>query len=434
MAWPLAAVAVGLTLTVRPAIGSRETRWLDLALLAYVFCVALQRVPLPADLRLWLSPALRSVDLQLRVDAPVVPSADTPHALSVNPQGTTLSLLVAMSVVLTFWCARTIFASGGLRFGARAIALMGLGLAAFGIVQHTTAPHSFYGTTVPRQVSPFGPYLNHSDFATWLVMGLLLTIGYLIARLYSRPSGVGWTALLVDSVDSFDNRALWLTMAAAAMAAALVVGLSRSGLVAAVAGFVTLWTLSSARMERGGRTWLLAGFGIVGVAALLFANTTALAGRIEQTISGAGGRLAIWQATWPMARDFWLTGIGAGAFERTMAVYQPSPHQTFFNHAHNDYLQMFTEGGVMLAIPAIVAAAAGIAGIRRRLRGDRSPMFWVRAGAVSGLVAVAVQSIWETGLRVPANTLLFAALAAITLHSPEPARRSADDPIEIRER
>jgi hypothetical protein len=79
---------------------------------------------------------------------------------------------------------------------------------------------------------------------------------------------------------------------------------------------------------------------------------------------------------------------------------------------------MFTEGGLMLAIPAIVAAVAGIAGIRRRLRGDRSPMFWVRAGAVSGLVAVAVQSIWETGLRVPANTLLVAVLAAAALYQP----------------
>jgi O-antigen ligase len=119
-----------------------------------------------------------------------------------------------------------------------------------------------------------------------------------------------------------------------------------------------------------------------------------------------------------MAKAFWLTGIGAGAFERAMVVYQPSPHETFFNHAHNDYLQMLSEGGVLLAIPAIAAAVAGVGGIHDRLRNDRTSMYWVRAGAVSGLAAVAVQSIWETGLRVPANTLLFAVLAAIALHRP----------------
>jgi O-antigen ligase len=408
MAWPLAAAAVGLTLAVRPAIGGRETRWLDAALVVYVFCVALQRVPLPPDFRLRLSPALRAIDLQLRVDAPLIPGADTPHALSVDPYGTTLSLLVAISVVLTFWCARTIFAKGGVRLAARTVAALGLALAVFGIVQHMTAPHSFYGTIVPRQTTPFGPYLNHSDFAMWLVMGLLLTSGYLITRLYSQQPGV----------DAFDNRALWLTLAAAAMVAALVVGLSRSGLIAGVAGFVTLWILSTARVERRGRMQLLTGFALVAVAAALFANTTAVAGRIEQTISGSGGRAAIWRATWPMAKDFWRTGIGAGAFERAMVVYQPAPHETFFNHAHNDYLQMITEGGVLLVIPAIAALAAAIVGIRGRLRSDRSSMYWVRAGAVSGLVAVAVQSIWETGLRVPANTLLFAALAAIALATP----------------
>ena len=417
MAWPLAAVAVGLTLVVRPAIGDRDTRWLDLSLLGYGCCVALQRIPLSPGLRLALSPALRAVDLQLRVDAPAIPGTDTPHALSVNPEGTTLSLLVVLSVVLTFWCARAIFVRGGVRFAARAVAIMGLALAAFGIVQHTTAPHWFYGTIVPRQVTPFGPYLNHSDFAMWLVMALLLTGGYLMARLDSRQPGGRQRALSAGSIDSFDNRALWLTMAAAAMAAAVVVGLSRSGLVAAVAGFTTLWMLSSTRMGRRGRTWMLAGFGVVAVIALLFTNATAMAGRIEQTISGAGGRMAIWRATWPMARDFWLTGIGAGAFERGMIVYQPSPHETFFNHAHNDYLQMLTEGGVLLAIPAIAAAVAGIIVIRRRLKSDRSSIYWIRAGAVGGLVAAAVQSIWETGLRVPANTLLFAVLAAIALHS-----------------
>jgi hypothetical protein len=79
---------------------------------------------------------------------------------------------------------------------------------------------------------------------------------------------------------------------------------------------------------------------------------------------------------------------------------------------------MLTEGGVLLAIPAIAAAVVGISSIRNRLRSDRTSMYWVRAGAASGLVAVAVQSIWETGLRVPANTLLFAVLAAVSLHRP----------------
>ena len=43
-----------------------------------------------------------------------------------------------------------------------------------------------------------------------------------------------------------------------------------------------------------------------------------------------------------------------------------------------------------------------------------------RTGAAAGIVGVLVQSIWETGLRLPANGLLFAALCAIVIYEDEP--------------
>jgi len=60
----------------------------------------------------------------------------------------------------------------------------------------------------------------------------------------------------------------------------------------------------------------------------------------------------------------------------------------------------------------------------RRLDADRSAMFWVRAGAISGIAAVAVQSIWDTGLRTPANGALFAVIAAIAVYEPATAAAS----------
>jgi O-antigen ligase len=213
---------------------------------------------------------------------------------------------------------------------------------------------------------------------------------------------------------------MWLTTAVGFMSAALVVGLSRSGLVAAAAGLASLWALSSARMHGRGRAWLLAGLLAVAVIAAAYANTNALSARVSETINlGLGGRSAIWRETWPMIEDFWLTGVGPGAYERGMVVYQQSPRVVYFNHAHNEYVQLLAEGGVLLAIPAIVIVIAGAWRIRRRLGADRTPIYWVRAGAVSGLVAVAIQSVWETGLRVPANGMLFAVLSAIALHDHE---------------
>jgi O-antigen ligase len=140
--------------------------------------------------------------------------------------------------------------------------------------------------------------------------------------------------------------------------------------------------------------------------------------RVEETLNvGLGGRREIWDRTWAMASDFWVTGIGVGAYERAMTVYQKQPHVFYFNHAHNEYLQLLSEGGVMLAVPAAVAIAGGAWQIWRRVDADRTAVFWIRAGAASGMLAVAVQSVWDTGLRMPANAVLFALLAAIALHN-----------------
>jgi O-antigen ligase len=266
----------------------------------------------------------------------------------------------------------------------------------------------------------------------WLIMALPLTAGYLLARLQSRQQRGG--ELL--SADAFDDTATFLTIAMGLMAAALMVGLSRSGIIGAAAGALTLWVLSERRMHHEGRVWLLAGIAVLAVVAIAFANTSAVAVRLrETTMNATNGRLAIWRATIPIIRDYWRTGTGVGGYERAMIVYQPAPHETYFNHAHDEYLQLAAEGGLALMLPAAVALVAGIGSIRRRLSSDRTPIYWVRAGAASGLAAAAVQSIWETGLRRPANTLLFAVLAAVAMSSaPEPARRADDRPVQIRDR
>jgi O-antigen ligase len=125
-----------------------------------------------------------------------------------------------------------------------------------------------------------------------------------------------------------------------------------------------------------------------------------------------------------MASDFLLTGVGAGAFERGMLLYQEGSRLFFFNHAHDEYLQLLAEGGLALTVPAAIAVLTAIALIVRQLRIDRTAMAWVRVGAVSGMIAVAVQSIWDTGLRMPANGILFAVIAAIALHEPRLVSRS----------
>ena len=136
----------------------------------------------------------------------------------------------------------------------------------------------------------------------------------------------------------------------------------------------------------------------------------ALADRFAQSGPGLEDRVRIWRDTLPLVRDFWLTGSGVGSYRTAMLYYQRADRVVQFNQAHNHYLQVAAEGGVLVAGT----------GDRRdrcfgsRLRAGNCQQIWrVRTGFAPAprvvLLAVALQSVWETGLVMPAN----AALAAV---------------------
>jgi O-antigen ligase len=378
--------------------------------------VAAQVIPLPPALRHALSPGAVAFDDITRLDRPGDPWSAPWRPLSIDPGSTAWALAVGAALVVVFWCARAAFARGGVRVTARGIAWFGIVLAAFAVVQHATAPRLLYWYWRPLSPSarPYGPFVNRNDLACWLVMAVPLTVGYGIARLDSRRRG---DQRPIDLESALDETAVWLAASACLMTGALFVSLSRSGITAGAAALFALVWMSRGRIDQRRVVWLSAVLATLVVVAAGYANIGALTSRVGDTLTaGIGGRRAIWRETWPMVKDFWQTGIGVGAYERGMLVYQQSPREFFyFNHAHDEYLQLLAEGGVLLGVPAAVAVGAAVWGIVRRLREDRSAAFWIRAGAASGLIAVAVQSVWDVGLRMPANGVLFAILAAIAL-------------------
>jgi O-antigen ligase len=180
----------------------------------------------------------------------------------------------------------------------------------------------------------------------------------------------------------------------------------------AAAGFFVFAARSRGSVRVRAAAWAA----VAVVAVIVFTNSQAagLMARFEDSRTTATwSRAEIWRQTVPIVRDFPLFGAGAGAFRRAMLVYQQSDRALFFNQAHNQVLQIAAEGGVVLLLLAAIAAVALGRQIAVRLASDRSPMFWIRLGAAAGIAGVLVQSLWETGLRIPANGLLFAVNCAI---------------------
>jgi O-antigen ligase len=421
---PIIAAAVLLGAAVRPSVFHSPHRLLDFALLICLIVTAAQLIGLPPATRRALSPSAEAVERALFFSAN--PGAGS-RPLSLDPASTAWALGFGTALLLTFWSARAIFArGGGLRLVLRGIAWFGLALAAIMFVQRATTPGLIYGFWGPitraSHPTPLGPFVNRNDIATWLLLASPLVFGYAIARLEARTSGPRGTSAVASLADT---RTLWLAASICLMMAALLASLSRSGLFGGAAALLVFAVLARQRLSGKGLGWFLVVAAALVAIAATYASLSDLLQRISDTLSSnLGGRLTVWRETWPMARDFLLTGIGVGAFERGMLVYQQSTRLIFFNHAHNEYLQLLVEGGLLLAIPAALALMAGWWAAHRRLVEDMTPVFWIRAGAASGLAAVAAQSIWDTGLRMPASAVLFAVVAAVALHEPEPIAMS----------
>lgn len=392
---------------MRPRIATPGTRTLDIALLACLLCPILQLVPLPEGWREALSPHAATIEQFLRLDS----GARRSHALTVNPAATMRAAAVAALVLALFWSARETLRHRGARSLARAVAWAGLAVSVIAIVVRASRTTLIYGMwSTGYNTEPYGPFVNRNHMGTWLVLALPLVVGYVFARVDRHERERSATAGL-------DAPMIWLVAAGSAIFVAALVSLSRSTVVGIAAGGLFG---SAMALGRRGRTvpWLLAGASALAVAIVLFVpKTIELADRFQNsktTVTWA--RPQIWRETLPIVRDFALTGTGLGSFSTAMLVYQQSDRTLFFNQAHNHYLQLAAEGGALLLVPLLVAAIAFAAGVRARLAADRSPTFWIRTGAVAGIVGVLVQSVWETGLRLPANGLLFALLCAIAIH------------------
>lgn len=436
--WALAPILIGvllfaLTTWGQPAPSSSDSRSLDFAIAAFVAAISIQLVPLPGSVRSTLSPSLLGVERSLRPDAAL--RGDVAGALSLDPIATAQALALVIAAATTYVSARRMFSVGGVRQVCHALSLVGMIAAIGAILQRALTPRLIYGFWAPSDPGavPFGTVVNRNHFAAWLLMVSALTAGYLVARTSRRARQVGgggreWRRKFVTITQSPVSwtAASWMVITLTVFAAQ-----SRSALVGlAVAGATLLRTVT--------HTWkpvIAAAFGILVIAIALLtageATTTRIAERMVDTLEvTAIDRVAIWREAMPIVNDFSIAGVGAGAFGRAMLAYQRTrlfvPHlgmEWHFNHAHNHYLQLAAEGGLLLTVPFAVVVLLFLRLVARRLREDAGELRAVRLGAVAGLAAVATQSVWEVPLTMPAAALLAATLAALATYQRVPDAR-----------
>ncbi|OGA71560.1 MAG: hypothetical protein A3G81_30305 [Betaproteobacteria bacterium RIFCSPLOWO2_12_FULL_65_14] len=403
------------------------------AVLATGAAIALQLLPLDHSTLARHFPGTHRILSETNFAYNAAVSSGTPfaHPLSVSPGRTTIGLVflgcTAMFVLgVSRWLTRD-----RLRHLAIVITAFGVVLALEGIIQRAVSPGLVYGFWQSEQGgTAFGPFINGNHFAGWMLMGLPITLG-LVAGLATRGRGRrarDWRERLLRFGQPESAGATMALFAAFVMMVALLLTLSRSAIATAPVS-LALALLLTTRAVRGWAQRSAVIVGALGAAAVAWVGIDMLATRFAQLDAvSSNARAGMWLDTWRMAQDVPLAGVGIRAYTVASLLYQTVLPRYHVGAAHNDWLQLLAEGGLLVAAPALFLLGALIAETGRRFREHRNAndfgtTYWIRVGAATGILAISLQSLVEFSLQMPGNTMMFAVLWAIAI-APTPRGRA----------
>jgi O-antigen ligase len=425
------AAALGLAGIALPVRGCPRWGAVPIALIVVGVCISAQLVPLPAAWLTALSPAADRFLQQFNLDyAAIRMAAGTRHSLSIAPQSTELALSLFGAFALLMLGASRALSMVGARVFVRLLIALGVIVAIVGLAERATFNGKLLWFWPYRfEHRPFGPFINKNNYAGWMMMVLSVALGHL-AGLVVRHRGLDttdWRSRILWFESPDGREALVVGGATLTMALAQVLTMSRAGMICLVV-IVTMtgwWA-----MQRGGgvaRRVAVIAAPLSMIAALLawVGPDTVLARFADRTGATMEGRFGAWADAWTIIKDFPLTGVGINGFERAMQLYQQHDSESFWSAAHNDFIQLAAEGGLLVGVPIAVALVAVLVAIRRRVHEDSPDRsgYWCRAGAVTALVAIGLQETVEFSLQIPANAALFAAVLAVALFAPRMQQR-----------
>jgi len=418
---PLIAMAtvVSVTSLLHRDDAARRSR-LPAAAAAIAIAIGLQLLPLPPRVLTALSP---STDRILSAYDLSYAARSKWHSLSIDPVSTTLALACFVAFALFSIGVSRRLTVRRAAMVARAVAVLALVVAVVGVVQKSTGTLRIYGfwTPIDHPYQVFGPFVNKNHFAGWMVMALSLTIGSLGFEIVkgARSMKASWRGYMGWLSTSAGSYVLLMLFAVPVMISALLMTLSRSAILSwfASIAFAGFWLVVSTRRSK--LVLMLAGMYVVIALTLVttWANPRLVSARFEH---GSGDTLRARMTTWGdalrIADDFPLSGTGLNTFDTAMIFYQSQPG-AHWSAAHNDYIQVVADGGILLVVPVVVALIVGVREFCDRARAEtpRDPHFWLRAGAVVGLVAIGIQECFDFSLQLPGNAVMCALLIAFAI-------------------
>jgi O-antigen ligase len=394
----LAALPVLIMCLPRASEGFRDSR-LTLGLLCGLALIPLvQLLPLPPGL--WTSMPGRA-ELVLALDLAEVPQGWTTWSLT--PDRTWRSLLALIPPIAMFIGMMTVRPEDRLRC-IQFVLIATAGFVVLGALQLASGGERYYPWRTTDAGSVVGLFANRNHLATLCLVALPFTT--MFAGRAVRRNGPG------------DRMTLWAaTLLTASLVVAVAVIRSRAGL----ALFIPVLGLSLVA------TWFAAGKGkpplalIAVVGAVSVAMTAVVIFALAPIVSRFDqsgireARFENWPTVYQVAETFLPSGSGVGSFDAVYRSVEPLEKldPTFFNQAHNDYLELWLETGLFGAILFAVFLFWFARRSWAAWRGGGSTERSLQRSASIAILAVLLHSGIDYPLRTLTIAVVFAMCCAI---------------------
>jgi O-antigen ligase len=340
-------------------------------------------------------------------------SSGQTSSLSMDVEATRGAVAVIFFLFVSFLIAANFFDTPQrLHTLANFLIIFGLALAVFALVQHFTWEGKLYWMrrVTSAGAGTGGPFVNRNHFAGYMEMLIPIPVALALSRATRGETRV------------------FYGFAAAIMSIAEAASLSRGGMVSLAASLLFLAVISAWRSRDGSHPERKSSFSLRPAFLIVVMLGAIAAGvvwvgadfdilkRITHdplTTTLATDRRGIWGDTLTIFRAHPILGVGLGAFETVYPIYGRGDGTFVIQFAHNDYLQVLSDGGIVggaIALWFIIVIARAV------MQVTRSADPFLRAlglGSAAGVFALLVHSLFDFNLQIPSNALLFLLLAAI---------------------
>ena len=206
---------------------------------------------------------------------------------------------------------------------------------------------------------------------------------------------------------------------------ALILSASRGGILSFVFQFCLLVLLIQIRKAH--RKWLLVAAGAVMLTGMFvtwlgYERALARFGQLWGQEISETLRARMLGDTWRIFLDHPWLGTGLGTFETVYPQYASSYDERLVDHAHNDYIEMMAETGMVGVICSLAFIVILFRTALSNLRPHGNPFSLAfRIGSLVACSGLLLHSLVDFNMHIPSNALLFFLLASLAtsteLHS-----------------